>query len=226
MKYILGHTQIRFGFIIAILLGIVVGYNIDYDFVPLYISKMSQSPVRYSVIILILYVDYLVFENTNHYVFVFRNQSVMKFLYRSMAKELVVSFLLLVSINIPIIIMNFNIVMQNLSVIFLFIINGIVVMGLFICLIRCINIWVNNRILSTGVFLTVYISLDTLLDHYNFYIFDTTIFDFSYLLTLPFRYATYPFMISIMMIGILLLLILSKKLLIERDFILKNYENN
>ena len=45
-----------------ILLGIAVGYNIDHNFLKLYTAKMGQVPIRYCIFIIILFIDYLLFE--------------------------------------------------------------------------------------------------------------------------------------------------------------------
>ena len=83
MKRFFCNSLFYIGIVIMILLGIAVGYNIDHNFLKLYTAKMGQVPIRYCIFIIILFIDYLLFEEINHYTFIFRYKSVSNFIIKS-----------------------------------------------------------------------------------------------------------------------------------------------
>ena len=89
MKRFFCNSLFYIGIVIMILLGIAVGYNIDHNFLKLYTAKMGQVPIRYCIFIIILFIDYLLFEEINHYTFIFRYKSVSNFIIKSMKQEFI-----------------------------------------------------------------------------------------------------------------------------------------
>lgn len=226
MKNTIRNPQIIKAILCLLLLGTVIGYGIGDDFVNLYISKIGQIPVRYTIIIVVLFIDYTVFENMNHYIYIFRYKSVSSFISRSIITELFITLILLVVLHVPIFILNSIQFLSNLPMFILSIINVLVVISLILTIIRFINIWVNNRIISTGVFIIIFFCLDVLLEHYNYFIFNYNLFDFKSILTLPFIYPSYVVIATVMIIVQIFLLEIIKKLIIRKDYILKQDEED
>ena len=115
MKRFFCNSLFYIGIVIMILLGIAVGYNIDHNFLKLYTAKMGQVPIRYCIFIIILFIDYLLFEEINHYTFIFRYKSVSNFIIKSMKQEVIMSVILLLIFHLPIFILNTKEFINNIG---------------------------------------------------------------------------------------------------------------
>ena len=199
MKRFFCNSLFYIGIVIMILLGIAVGYNIDHNFLKLYTAKMGQVPIRYCIFIIILFIDYLLFEEINHYT-------------------------LLLIFHLPIFILNTKEFINNIVLIMLVILNITLIFSVMLAIIRLLNVWINNRIMSTSIFLLVFACLDVLLGHFSYFYMEHYIFDFDAILVLPYVYHFYPFIFSFMCtLDIVLLFVTSKKMK-ERDYIIKQNE--
>lgn len=207
-----------------LIIGFVIGVDLNDNFLQLYMAKMGQIPARYTIIVVILFIDYFVFEDINHYIYIFRYKSVSHFITKSIIKELTISLLLLFMLHFPVFFFNIRGFINNIVIMLLVILNITVVFSVILSMIRFINVWINNRILSTSVFMLLFIGIDILLNHYSFFYFETYIFEFDSLLILPYVYPFYPLIISAMITIDLTLLYTTSKLMKERDYIIKQHE--
>lgn len=224
MKRFFCNSLFYIGIVIMILLGIAVGYNIDHNFLKLYTAKMGQVPIRYCIFIIILFIDYLLFEEINHYTFIFRYKSVSNFIIKSMKQEVIMSVILLLIFHLPIFILNTKEFINNIVLIMLVILNITLIFSVMLAIIRLLNVWINNRITSTSIFLLVFACLDVLLGYFSYFYMEHYIFDFDAILVLPYVYHFYPFIFSFMCtLDIVLLFVTSKKMK-ERDYIIKQNE--
>lgn len=152
MKRFFCNSLFYIGIVIMILLGIAVGYNIDHNFLKLYTAKMGQVPIRYCIFIIILFIGYLLFEEINHYTFIFRYKSVSNFIIKSMKQEVIMSVILLLIFHLPIFILNTKEFINNIVLIMLVILNITLIFSVMLAIIRLLNVWINNRITSTSIF--------------------------------------------------------------------------
>lgn len=207
-----------------LIIGFVAGIDLNDNFLQLYMAKMGQIPARYSIIFVILFIDYFIFEDMNHYIYIFRYKSVSNFIIKSIINELIVSRFLLIAFHLPVFFFNIEEFISYIVIMLLVILNITVVISVILSVIRLINIWINNRILSTSLFMLLFIGIDILLSHYSFFYLETYIFEFDSLLVLPYVYSFYPLIISAMITIDLILLYVTSKLMKERDYIIKQHE--
>lgn len=224
MKNIMKNVLFYKAIMCMLILGMIVGCDISNDFIQQYVAKMGQTPIRYSIIVIALFIDYFIFEDINHYIYIFRHKSVSVFIIKSIIYELFVTMLLLITFHLPIMIFNLADFVYNFAIIFLVIVNMIIVFSVILSVIRFINVWVNNRILSTSIFMLMFICVDIILNHYNFFYVDSYIFDFDCILVLPYMYSFYPIVASILVVVNLGLLFVTSKMMKERDYIVKQHE--
>lgn len=207
-----------------LILGFVAGINIHDHFLQLYMAKIGQIPTRYSIIVIILFIDYVIFENMNHYIYIFRYKSVSHFIIKSMIDELFVSFILLIAFHFPVLFFNIKEFISHIVIMLLVIFNIMIVFSVILSAIRLMNVWINNRILATSLFMLLFIGIDILLEHYSFFYLKTYIFEFDSLLVLPNVYSFYPLLISAMIIIDFILLYTTSKLMKKKDYIIKQHE--
>ena len=216
-------------FIVCIIFSLVLGIFISNgvkqnDFFHTFTAAFASYPRRYTIIIFILSIDLLIFENINNYILIFRYQSIQKFLLKSTVLEIFISFLLFLCLSIPILLTK-NIAIIGVPMI-LFIINGVMVVSVFLSLIRVVNIWIGNRTISTVILLAIYTVFDVLFDQLE-YSHLTYIFNFKDIFVLPITSGHwYPFLWMCMLLFIFISIYLMQKAMEERDYILKNDTDN
>lgn len=226
MTYVWKNRALQISSLCFLLLGYVISYDIDQNYYHVYLGKLSQLPIRYAIIFIILYVDYLVFENINHPSVMIRHKNIFAYFLKSTGIEIMISLFLLLLMQIPILLLLSNKI-YNIGIIsLLFLVNALLVMGLIISMIRLLTIWIPNRLLATIIFLSGFILFDILLEHYNFFLFDTIIFDCSHMFILPFQYPQYIIIASILLISICFCLYISSIAIQRKDYMLKDYETN
>jgi len=141
-----------------------------------------------------------------------------------MKQEVIMSVILLLIFHLPIFILNTKEFINNIVLIMLVILNITLIFSVMLAIIRLLNVWINNRITSTSIFLLVFACLDVLLGHFSYFYMEHYIFDFDAILVLPYVYHFYPFIFSFMCtLDIVLLFVTSKKMK-ERDYIIKQNE--
>lgn len=225
MKNIIKNPQVLQGMFFALLLGFIFGFDIGDDFKNLYIAKIGQLPVRYVIITVILFIDYIAFENLNHYIYIFRYKSVGSFIEKSIVIEIVITFVLVMVFHLPILVFNITAFVRSIWMILLSIINIVIIMSLILSIIRFINIWINNRITATGLFMVVFAFLDIILENISFFA-NMLTFNFNAMFTLPFLNSSYSLIATVLIASQIILLEVTKKLMVRKDYILKQYETS
>ncbi len=207
--------------IIPLMLGFFIGYDIHEDFVLLYFGKFAQNMERYTIIISILYIDYLVFKNINYTSIIFRYKMILDFFYKHFFKSSVYIIIFFVTLNIPILFFNFEEYIYHLNSIIPNLICSITISILFISIVRIIDVFIKKRIISSIIFVIVLVVLEVLFGNSH-------IFNFNYLFILGFVYKFYYF-ILMFMVGIIILNIsICSSLILRKDYMLndKTNENN
>ncbi len=228
IKKIFSNFTLFLCILFPLFLGYIIGNDINNEFMKLYISKFSVIPIRYSILIFLVFIDYQIFASLNYTSIIFRNKSMLSYFINSIVKSLKYIILFFIMLNTPVFIINSKQFISNLSTILLFILNDIVVLVLLISVIRLIDSKIKKRILSSCLFISTFTILDFILDNYNFYYFDNIAFSFNYIFTLPSVYESYIFILLLLIGLIILMIILSIKFMEKGDYMLneKSDEEN
>lgn|SRR5574344_842533 len=220
MKYILKAPLLIMSFIIIFIIGCFVGYNISDNFPLLYMSKLTQIPARYILLILIVFTNNLVFNQLNCNAIILRKKSLFNSLLNFMKIEVIVLLLLFICLHLPIIFLNTKEFFSNSYLIIKVIINGVIVSLLLLNIIKIVDIKIKNRTVASGFVLAIFCIADILLGHFNFFIINNEIFDFSYIFAFPYIYKNYYAFASILVVIIVILTALFVFLGIKNDYFL------
>ena len=219
MKKILKSPTVMVATLISLFFGIKIVSLMYKDI--LFTDLLTMLPLRYTIILLNLFVDYLVFENINNYMLIFRYRSIQNFLLKSTMMESLVTFILFFSFSLPILLIPTS----NASIlsVILFIFNGVLVVSVFLSVIRFLNIWIANRFISTTLFVIVFVIIDAALDQIAFAKGLMTMFTFNDILAMPLKSGVwYPFIFMSMILFTLLMIYQTQMTMSKRDYILKN----
>lgn len=227
MKYILKTPLLVLCFIIVIILGYFVGNAISTDFAFLYLSKLTQIPARYLLIIVILSSNLLIFKQQNCLAISIRKRSFFNAVLSINKYEIYILLLLFVAFNLPIMIQNGGLFFENIHIVIKLYINYIVVSLFMVSIIKGIDVIVNNRTISCVSFFIALSIIDILLQHGNYFIFNDIYFDLSYIFCLPYIYNHYYIIAIILTIITVFFNLLSIFFRIKKDFMLESiYEEN
>lgn len=220
MKYLLKSPQLIVFFIIIFIIGCFIGYNISTDFSRLYISTLMLPIIRYSLLVLVVSINFLVFSLLSGSVIVLRKKSLFSSLMYITKIEIFILLILFVILHLPILFLNISQSLEHLDLIIKSIINCILVSLFLFSLIKLIDVRIKNRITACEIFLSCFCIMDFLLEHFNWFGNNDPIFDFSYIFVLPFIYKNYFVMFLILTITGLFLTSLNVFLGIKKDFFL------
>lgn len=224
MKYLLKHRMTIISLFLVILLGCFVSKVQDEFFVELYFGKISNPPIRDSIIMLSLFLDFLAFESINSAYVVLRNKNMINFLVNSLKKEFIIILLLVFCFNIPTFIFYSNIAFENIKMILNVSLNMILVLLLFANIVRIINVWINNRIKSAVCFFSCFVIFDAVLSYFNFSKFLGITFDFNYIFAFSEAYSFSNFIIIGIIILNIFISILSVYLMVRKDYLINSNE--
>lgn len=229
MKYTLKKPIVLWCIILMVILGITSAYGLEVgsDFLAVYQGMLAIITIRYAIIILILVTDYLVFNNLNYHVIICRYGSSDRFILKATGIEIMVTVLLALIYNVPTVLFNPKYLSIILFPVILTTIN-IVIISIFVTsIIRFINIWFNNRALTTGIIFVIYVSLDFLLENLNFLYISNIVFDFQHIFTLPLELKSSQYIIvAVILLAISFLFILLTTVLVgKKDYFLNEHES-
>ena len=222
MKKIIKNHTIIMCILFGIILGFIIGRDISKDFLELYLGKLAQIPTRYIIIIVVLFVDYHIFNNINYTSVIFRHKSLLNFFWKCLIRGIKYISLFFISLNFPIFILNMKDYIANINVVGVCAINGITINVLFISIVRLIDVFLKHRTLSSCLFIVIFTLLDFILAHYNFFAFANVYFDFSYLFVLPSIYNYYHIIFFILILLIIIIICISASLSIKKDYVLND----
>lgn len=205
MKYILKTPLFIMCFIIIIIIGCFLGYNISEDFTGLYVSKLMLIPIRYSLFAIVVIINFLVFNQQSRSIIVLRKKTLFDALIDVVKIEVIILFTLFFVLHLPILFLNISQFVNHLNLISKIIINCVVVSLILITLIKIIDLKLKNRAIACGIILGSFCIMDLVLEHFNWFFIDNSIFDFSYIFILPYIYSNY-FLIASILIAIAFIL--------------------
>lgn len=222
MKYILKTPLFIICLIIMGIIGYFIGLDISKDFATLYIYKLTCIPVRYNLLIIIVFSNYLSFKQLNCVGIILRNKSLFNFFLKSLKVEGLIVFLLFIFLHIPILYLNHEYFFRNVFLIIKIILNGILISLVIISIIKIVDIRWKNRAISSGIVLGMFTIIDIVLEYFNFFVVDDVIFDLSYLFILPYSYEFY-FIIAIFLALLIAVLTFTFVFLsLKKDYLLGN----
>lgn len=226
MKNFLRNPIIIWSFVILILFGTLLNDSGQKEFLDIYIGKMSTAPIRYVLLIIVLFIDYIIFENMNHYTIICRYKSMDHFIIKITIREIAINSIVFTLLHLPLLILNFNFCITNIGAILLFIFNAVIVVSLFTAIIRVVNIWVSNRALSSAMVFSTYALIDFVLENIGFVFIKQTMFDFQEIFIIPYIYTqSYLFIAIVIAIVIVLITLTTAILITKNDYILKHNED-
>ena len=227
MKYILRTPLIILCFIIVIVLGFYIGCGISEDFLMLYSSKLTQLPVRYLLIAIILSSSSLVFKEQNGLAICMRKKNFFNAILNNIKYEVYILLLIFSIFEIPIMLQNFSLFFQNFYFMLMMYLNDIIISLFILSIVKSIDIFIKNRTTSCAIFLVILSIIDILLEHRNYLVFNNIYFDVSYIYCLPYIYNNYFVLGFVLIIITIFLNVLSIFLRIKKDFMLDDiHEEN
>lgn len=205
MKYILKTPLFIMCFIIIIIIGCFLGNNISEDFTGLYVSKLMLIPIKYSLLSIVVIINFLVFNQQSRSVIVLRKKTLFDALIGILKIEVIILFILFLGLHFPILFSNPNKFTNYLNLMIKIVINSVIISIILITLIKIIDLKLKNRAISCSVILSSFCIIDLVLEHFNWFVVDNSIFDFSYIFILPYIYSNY-FLIAFILIAIAFIL--------------------
>lgn len=205
---------------------IQMGINQE-NFCSHYIEMLGAIPYRYMITIFIIIIDYSLYAQDNYSNIICRYKSLYLFLIYNTKKSIKYNSIYFILTNIFIILFNLPYSINNLLFIIIFAMSNIIVMSLIISIIRIIDLFIHNRIFAGAIFLSIFALINFLLEHYNYFLNNFTVFDLSAIYILPSLY-NFKMLILIFLILInvtIFLVVLSTKLMVERDYIINDKRN-
>lgn len=222
MKYIIKSPLILFSILIIAAFGYFVGNGISYNFMELYASKLTQSYIRYMLIVIILFNGVLINKYQKCDAIILRRKKYLSLKMHIFIYEIYILTLFFISFNILIFFQNYNCFLENLSMI-IKIFGNFLLFSIFVLrIIDIINVFVKNRTISSAVFLVIYGIFDFLLQHINFFFIEKVNFDLSYVFSIPYIYNSYYVYNIIILIFTFFLLFFSVYLELKKDILLEN----
>ena len=212
--------------ILGVFIGCFIGYDIKTDFLNLYISKFSHIPIRYTIMILTLTLSYSAFINNRSLNILFRHKTFFDYVVKNIFKEILWVSFFFVIINFVIFLFNSTNFFANFSTMLIIIFNDILVTTLIITVIKLLDIKFKNRVYASSMFISVFMLIDFILEHYNFYLFDKVLFDFSYIYILPVCYENYVIIASLIIMITMLMLCIMSNLIFKKDYFLYDKLSN
>lgn len=227
MKYTIKKPIIIWCFILMFIIGIIFGYGIGDNFFESYLGRLSVITFRYGIIVIVLLTDYLVFDNLNRHVILCRYHTIDKFILKSTIIETAMIFLLTLVYNIPIIIFKLNIFQDIIQLICLFTLNTLIIMTFLTSIVRLVNVWINNRIISASAVFAGFVFIDFFLENINFLFINNAALDLTYIFILPYEYGliNYSIIAIILCVIIVLITYFTMTIIQRKDYFLTNDEN-
>ena len=211
---------------LGLFIGCFIGYDLKVDFLNLYISKLSHIPIRYTILILTLTLSYSNFINNRSLNILFRYKTFFDYVVKNIFQEILLVSFFFIIINFVIFLFNINNFFINFSTMMIIIFNDILVTILIITIVKLLDIKFKNRIYASSMFISIFMLIDFILEHYNFYLFDKILFDFSYIYILPFCYKNYIIVVCLIIMIIMIMLCLISNLIFKKDYFLYDKLSN
>ena len=211
---------------IIFLFGFLIGYDLEGDFLAYFSFRITIPTVRYMVLMIILYIDCLVFRSLNSSMILFRNKSLLDFFKNVMKQEIKVVMIFSFFLFVPILFLNLSKVIDYASYFILIFLNFVVIVFFLITVIRIIDIWVNKRTLSTIIGFISFVAIDYFTQEiiFNSQFQNPITLNDIFILPLKLPLSIYALLLFVLIIATLMLSILSILQMSKKDYLIKNDE--
>lgn len=220
MKYFFKNKINIFILVLLVTIGFFIGRDIDDNFLSLYMAKISNIPSRYSILVIMSFIDYFIFKMTSSNSVIYRFSSFYNYYKKVILYEIIIITVGFIAMNIPILIMNSTYYLKEIKLFLLILISNIVVSLFFSSIIKIICLKTKKIGLSTCLFILIFAFLDFMVEHYNFFIAETVTFDFSYFYALPFYINWYYLLIPVIAVITFLLNMIFLNFIVKSDYFL------
>lgn len=228
MKYFLKNKVNIFLLILLVIIGFFIGRDINDNFLSLYMAKISNIPSRYSILVIMSFVDYFIFKTTSSNSVIYRFPSFYNYYKKVIIYEIIIVSVGFIAMNIPIMLMNSTYYLKEIKLFLTILISNIVISLFFSSIIKIICLKIKKIGLSTCLFILVFAFLDFLIEHYNFFIANDIVFDFSYVYAIPYYINWYYLLIPVLAVITFFLNMIFLNFIVRSDYFLgeDNSEKN
>ncbi len=227
IKCILKNNIFIYCLLTIFILGYISGNQMTNSFEN-YLATFYHRPIFYSLIIVNIFVDYVLFKNYFHSSFIFRFKDILNLLKQHMKIELLFCMIIFILFHIGIGIHHFSLMTQNIIIILKLFINYIIITMIIVNIIKLIDIKINNRIVSTMILLCFIACTDIGLEIYELISGKTLRFLIQFIYVIPCVYKMNIFIDLCLLIFTIFLTILSAYFMNKKDYRIKGiaYEEN
>lgn len=224
MKKIFISKQLYWIMFLFVVISLFFGNATKNDFPTLYLRNFTVIPIRYFFILMSVFIEYFVYKVFSNSTVVVRCHSKSRHLLKNMGIEILLSLILFLIFNGIVCIFSFPVSINYLGEVMITIFNFLIVYLIISLSIKMIDLFIHMHTVSCIVFLFILICSDFIVDHFNFFFLNYSLFDFNALYTI---YYTYPngiwYLIILVLIDFGVLYILST-IIKRKDFLIKNDE--
>lgn len=168
MKNLLKNNQLVLILATQIFIGIYIGLNIGNE-MENYLVFLSNIAIRYLLIFLSLYIDYIVYVNLSQAPIIMRYKSKEKHYKKIICTEILFKLIEFILISIIVMILNINMAIKYINIFLMLIFNFLMISQLFSSIIKLIDSYIKNKILSNIIFLFIFVNIDFILEHFIFF---------------------------------------------------------
>lgn len=224
MKKIFISKQLYWIIFLFIVISLFFGNATRNDFPTLYLRNFTVIPIRYFFILMSVFIEYFVYKVFSNSTIVVRYHSKSRHLLKNIGIEILLSLILFLIFNGIVCIFSFPLSINYLGEVLITIFNFLIVHLTISLSIKMIDLLIPMHTISCVLFLFILICSDFIIDHFNFFFLNYSLFDFNALYTI---YYTYPK--GILYLGILALIDLGVLSILStitkrKDFLIKNDE--
>lgn len=196
--------------------GTAMGNNIDS-----YITTFYQRPIYYSLMIVNLFFDYILFKNYFKASFICRYKDILSLLKQNIIIELCLSILIFLALHIGIAINKIDLLIQIYPTIIKLFLNYMIVTMLIVGIIKMINIKINNHIFSIILFIGLIASIDGGMELYEYMSGKTCNFIIQFIYIIPYIYKIYMIVDICLLLLALLLIVAATYQMSRKDYAIK-----
>ncbi len=222
MIYILKNKQLYLIIFLSLIVGAFLGDFARNNFFEIYIGNIGNISIRYFLIISSVALEYIISKSLYSSCIISRYNNKKSFLIESIRIEVILSFILFSIFNLMVLIFALPMSLNYFADIFAINANILLIYITVSMFIKCLNIIIKTNYITSICFIFIYVCIDFVLEHFNFFYFDCKLFNLESVYRLVYAYKNgvlYFFLIILFDLVLLVVLLKNNK---RRDYLLKN----
>ncbi len=224
MIYVLRNKQLYLIMVLTIVVALFLSNSVKNNFIDLYLGNLSNISIRYFLIIISVAIEYFIHKSLNNSSIVSRCNSKQIFLRKNLKFEIILSSFVFFIFNLIVLIISLPMSTNYLMDICITTINIFIIYVTISLIVKIIDYFINAHHISSAIFIFLYVSLDFILDHFNFFFFNNKLFDLAVIYKLYYMYENSILYFTIILIlDFIMFKILNEKIK-RKDFLIKNDE--